>query len=226
MIRDLFPFKINSAIVQDGSIHFRAFQGATPVDVYVSQVEGSIDNLSNIRDETNPLVSTVQAKGLVMNQAKFEYQMSFDPFSYRPTFHLAVRVLGLDVTKINDLARTYGKFDFKRGWFDLILETDALAPLHLGKPRDISQFFTLIVDGAARPLDASRVTVREARSGAAGDIRLDVAHPCVLECAVDPGLFHEKGQVRVSIVFTSGNPVAESAWEGSARSQSVTVEVR
>jgi hypothetical protein len=110
--------------------------------------------------------------------------------------------------------------------WNLILETDALAPLHLGKPRDISQFFSLIVDGAARPLDASRVTVKEARSGAAGDIRLDVAHPCVLECAVDPGLFHEKGQVRVSIVFTSGNPISDSAWEGSARSQSVTVEVR
>lgn len=110
--------------------------------------------------------------------------------------------------------------------WNLILETDALAPLHLGKPRDVSQFFSLIVDGIARPLDASRVSVKEARSGAAGDIRLDVAHPCILECAVDPGLFHEKGQVHVQVVFTSGNPVADSAWEGSARSQTITVEVK
>lgn len=50
--------------------------------------------------------------------------MKLDPFSYRPTFHMAVRILGLDVTKINDLALAYGKFDFKRGWFDLVLETD------------------------------------------------------------------------------------------------------
>jgi len=33
MIRDLFPFKINSAIVQDGSVHFRTYQGQQPVDV-------------------------------------------------------------------------------------------------------------------------------------------------------------------------------------------------
>ena len=125
MIRDLFPFKINSAVIKNGSIHFRAFKSEKPVDVYLSQVEGSIDNLSNIRDETNPLVSTVQAKALVMDQAKLEYKMTLNPFSYRPTFHMATRLLGLDVTKINDLALTYGKFDFKRGWFDFVLETDA-----------------------------------------------------------------------------------------------------
>jgi len=125
MIRELFPFKINKAVVKDGSIHFRAFQAAIPVDVYLSQVQATIDNLTNIDDETNPLVSTVQASGMAMDQAKLEYKMTFDPFSYRPTFHTAVRLLGLDVTKINDLARAYGKFDFKRGWFDLVLEADA-----------------------------------------------------------------------------------------------------
>src|SRR6185436_10494861 len=53
------------------------------------------------------------------------YKMTLDPFSYRPTFHMAVRLLGLDVTQINDLALAYGKFDFKRGWFDLIIEADS-----------------------------------------------------------------------------------------------------
>jgi hypothetical protein len=108
----------------------------------------------------------------------------------------------------------------------LTLETDALAPLALGKPRDVSQFFSLIVDGAARPIDPSRVSVKEARAGADGLVRLDIAHPCVLECAVDPGLFHEKGPVSVRAVFTSGNPAAGHLWEGTIRSQSVTVEVR
>lgn len=125
VIRDLFPFKINRAIVKDGSIHFRLYQTEKPVDVYLSEVQATIDNLTNIRDETKPLVSTVQATALAMGHAKFEYKMSFDPFSYRPTFHMAARLMGLDVTKINDLALAYGKFDFKRGWFDFVIETDA-----------------------------------------------------------------------------------------------------
>jgi hypothetical protein len=125
LIEDLFPFRINRAVVRNGSIHFRAFQTKNPVDVYLTQVQASVDNLTNIRDETKPLVSTVQATAIAMDHAKLEYKMTLDPFSYRPTFHMAMRLMGLDVTKINDLARAYGKFDFERGWFDLVVEADA-----------------------------------------------------------------------------------------------------
>jgi hypothetical protein len=125
IIKALFPFKINSAVIRHGSIHFRTFQTIKPVDVYISELDATIDNLGNIHDETDPFISTVQASGLVMDQAKFEYKMTLDPFSYHPTFHMALRLLGLDVTKINDLALAYGRFDFKRGWFDLVVEADA-----------------------------------------------------------------------------------------------------
>jgi hypothetical protein len=125
MIRDLFPFKINSAILHNGSVHFRAYQARKPVDVYLSQVEASIDNLGNIRGETTPLAAAVKATALAMDQARLEFNMTLDPFSYRPTFHLALRLLGLDATRLNDLALTYGKFDFKRGWLDLVVEADA-----------------------------------------------------------------------------------------------------
>jgi hypothetical protein len=125
MIADLFPFHINSALVRDGSVHFRTYQAQKPVDVYLSHLEGSIDNLTNIHGDTDPLVASAQFVCLAMDQAKLECKMTLDPFSYRPTFHLGLRLLGLDVTKINDLALTYGKLDFKRGWLDLVIETDA-----------------------------------------------------------------------------------------------------
>ena len=125
MIRDLFPFKINRAIIRNGSVHFRAFQTEKPLDVYMSDLNASIDNLTNIEDDTAPLIATVHATGMVMDQAKLEYRMTLDPFAYRPTFHMALRLLGLDVTKLNELALAYGNFDFKRGWFDLVVESDA-----------------------------------------------------------------------------------------------------
>jgi len=108
-----------------GSIHFRTYVTAQPVDVYLSHLDATVDNLTNILDETTPLLTTVKATALAMDQAKFEYQMKLDPFSYRPTFHMATRLLGLDVTKINDMAMAYGAFDFKRGWFDLVIEADS-----------------------------------------------------------------------------------------------------
>jgi hypothetical protein len=60
-----------------------------------------------------------------MDQARFELDMKLDPFAYRPTFHMAARLVGLDVTKLNTLARSYGALDFERGWFDLVIETES-----------------------------------------------------------------------------------------------------
>jgi hypothetical protein len=125
IINDLFPFRINRCEIHNGQIHFRAFASTPPLDVYLSQLEAEVDNLSNIRDETTPLVSTVKAHALAMDHAKLEYEMKLDPFSYRPTFQLAVRLLGLDVTKINDLARAYGGIDFEDGRFSLVVEIDS-----------------------------------------------------------------------------------------------------
>jgi hypothetical protein len=125
MIQDLFPFRINSAVVKDGSVHFRTYRAQKPVDVYLSHLDASMDNLGNVRGETTPLAATVQVSALAMDEAKVECKMILDPFSYRPSFHMAIRLLGLDATKLNDLALTYGKFAFKRGWLDLVLEADA-----------------------------------------------------------------------------------------------------
>jgi hypothetical protein len=125
MIQELFPFRINSAIVENGSVHFRVQQADAMVNVYLSQLEGRIDNLTNIRDEVTPLITKVQATGRAMDQAQFEFRMAIDPFSYRPTFQLATRFLDLDVTELNDLARAYGSFDFERGWLDLVIEAEA-----------------------------------------------------------------------------------------------------
>ncbi len=125
VLRDLYPFQIDSAEIVDGKVHFRAFDSDPPVDVYLDRVEGSIENLTNIYDETTPMFSTVSVKAVAMDQARFECRMTLDPFSYRPTFQLALRLLGLDVTKTNALARAYGDFDFERGWFDLVVEIDS-----------------------------------------------------------------------------------------------------
>ena len=37
--------------------------------------------------------------GMAMDQANFQAKIKLDPFSYLPTFQLALRLVGLDVTK-------------------------------------------------------------------------------------------------------------------------------
>ena len=125
MIRSLFPFDINRIRVREGSVHFRTYQKEKPVDVYLSHLNAEVDDLTNIDRSVTPLITTVHATALAMDQANFELVMKLDPFSYRPTFHLGMRLLGLDITKTNDLIETYGGFRVKRGLFDLIVDVDA-----------------------------------------------------------------------------------------------------
>lgn len=124
MLTDLFPFDINSARIHNGAVHFRAYQATPPVDVYLTSVEAKVDNLTNIRDEVTPLISTIKVDAVAMDSAKLECEVKLDPFSYYPTFQLALRLLELDVTKLNALAEAYGSLDFERGWFDLVIELD------------------------------------------------------------------------------------------------------
>ncbi|HWE04334.1 MAG TPA: DUF748 domain-containing protein [Tepidisphaeraceae bacterium] len=149
IIRELFPFDINSAVITDGSVHFRTYQTPQPVDVYLDHIEASINDLTNVQSETTPLLASIEVHALAMDQAKFQFLAKLDPFSYRPTFHMGLKLTGLDVTKINGLALAYGKFDFKRGFFDLVLEVDSNEGLLTGyvKPlfRDL-RVFSLVPD--------------------------------------------------------------------------------
>jgi ferric-dicitrate binding protein FerR (iron transport regulator) len=108
----------------------------------------------------------------------------------------------------------------------VILETDAVAPLFLGRPRDLSQTLSLLIDDVVVPLDPNSIRLAEASVGASGRVRIDVARRCVLECGVDPALFRVKGPVRVRASYTSGAHAPEGAWVGFVRSDPVTVEVR
>jgi hypothetical protein len=144
MIRDLFPFRINSVQIHNGDVHFRAFESQPPVDVFLSNVEGGVENLTNIHDEVTPLVTRAHATALAMNQAPAEFDMKFDPFSYRPTFQLAVRLVGLDVTQTNALAKAYGSFDFERGFFDLVIEVNAKEGLLEGYIKPLFRHLTVL----------------------------------------------------------------------------------
>jgi Domain of Unknown Function (DUF748) len=124
MIRSLFPFDINSARLQEGSVHFRTYQRATPVDVYLSHMNAELDDLTNVNRSITPMLATLNLRAMAMDQAKLEMHMKLNPFSYSPTFQLNLRLLGLDITTTNDLIETYGGFNVKQGLFDLVLSVD------------------------------------------------------------------------------------------------------
>jgi len=121
IIQDLYPFRIDSAKVVDGTVSFQAFHKEPNVDVNLTKVQAELKNLTNIENKTDPLMATLKASAEAMG-GTFELDMSMDPSSYRPHLEVATRVLNVDVNQLNDLAQAYGEFDFEGGRFDLVIE--------------------------------------------------------------------------------------------------------
>ena len=92
-----FPLTFNRVEIHDGSVHFRTYNSNPSVDVYLHELEGRIENLTNIEDDMAVLVSSVFVEGAAMEQAPFDFRMTLDPFSYYPTFELAMRLTDLDL---------------------------------------------------------------------------------------------------------------------------------
>ena len=125
VLKDLFPFRINRVTVRDGSLRLRSERGATPVVVSVDELEATVRDLGNINDRITPLVTSLDATARVMNSGDLELHVKLDPFSFQPTFNLQMRMLGLEIREVNDLARVYGGLDFSGGLFDLVVEAEA-----------------------------------------------------------------------------------------------------
>jgi hypothetical protein len=122
ILNDLFPFRIDRAEIRDGEVRFRAFHTDPQVNVFLTDVQASIENLTNVENKLDPLIAEAHATATAMETASFEFDMRFDPGSHRPNFTLATRVLDLDVRTLNDLSMAFAGFDFEGGRFDFVIE--------------------------------------------------------------------------------------------------------
>lgn len=125
IIKDLYPFELDRAEVVDGRVHFHAFHTRPKVDVALSEVNATLDNLSNIQQRSDAKPATLHAEAAAMESGHVQLDMTLDPDAHRPTFDMAARLLDLDVTRLNTLALAYGDFDFSQGRFDLVVEATA-----------------------------------------------------------------------------------------------------
>jgi hypothetical protein len=189
-------------------VHGTRFGVHAPETVYV--VEGRVEVASpRGRLELGPNQAAV---GYALVEGTPEQYLQWLQRYERPVVRL----------KLDPGAATRLSPDARPTW-NLILETDALAPLSLGDLRDVSQFLSLTINGIPVSLDPSRAAVRAAPRPN-GLVRLDSSHPVIIECAVDASLF-PRGRSTVRAVFTSGSNAPEQAWKGIVQSEPVTVEV-
>ncbi len=201
IIDDLSPFRLDKADIVDGEIHFHAFHTNPQVHVYLSDIQASISNLTNLQNLTDPLMASLHARGAAMESGRFECDMSLEPRSHQPHFDLAARLLDLDVTKLNSLARAYGDFDFEGGRFDLVVEASAKDGFVEGYTKPLFRNVTVLSIRDVRKDDPLQL-LWESLVGAAGAIFKNQARD---QFGTRIALYGELDNPRTSILEAVGN---------------------
>jgi hypothetical protein len=98
-------------------------KAATPsYRVFLADTDGTVTNLSNQQTEGT---AVAKLKGAFMGSGTTTANATFRADKSGPSFDIGVRIEEVDVTKLNDLFRAYGRFDTSAGRFFLFSELDA-----------------------------------------------------------------------------------------------------
>ncbi|MFZ6046643.1 DUF748 domain-containing protein [Pseudomonas sp. CR3202] len=121
----LLPLTLNEVRVVNGRIAFHNFKSRPRVDIETTEVNANLYNLANLSDSSGERVARLEGKGLALGETPLEVEATFDPFRDFEDFALRLRVRAIDLPKLNDFSRAYGRFDFKAGKGDLVVEARA-----------------------------------------------------------------------------------------------------
>lgn len=121
----LMPMQLDELTVHDSTVTFHNFVSNPPVDLKMTDVNGTVLNLTNADRRQGRRVATLKATARVLQDAPLETSASFDPLEQRGDFRIDLRVTGIQLTRINDLARAYAKLDFAGGSGDFVLQLEA-----------------------------------------------------------------------------------------------------
>jgi len=124
-VRRLFPLRIDRFAITGGQVHYADSNAKSPLDLYVSGIEGEADNLTNSESLSNSLVARIHATGRPMDLGQGALKIELDPYADQPTFNLDFQMRGVELSKLNDFLRTYGKFDVEAGTMDAYAEIAA-----------------------------------------------------------------------------------------------------
>ncbi|RMP62628.1 hypothetical protein ALQ18_02243 [Pseudomonas marginalis pv. marginalis] len=124
-LKKLLPITLNEVRIEDGKVAFHNFSSKPQVNINATEINASLYNLTNVVDLKGQRDARFDGKAMLQGQAPLEATATFDPFNNFEDFEFRFRARDLQLTRMNDFASAYGKFDFKAGTGDVVIEAQA-----------------------------------------------------------------------------------------------------
>ena len=125
-LQETLQVDIDEFHVQNGTAIFRNFSSEPPVNIRAEDINLTAYNLTNARNPEGARDATLQGTATFLQHAPLEVEAAFDPLLRMESFDFRLRVTDVDLTRLNDFAEAYGKFDFSSGQGDLVVEVEAV----------------------------------------------------------------------------------------------------
>jgi hypothetical protein len=124
-LKDLFPFRLNTVEVRNGTITFMAPGIQTKDALTVREINGAISNITNVVEANTASFADFRFQGQVLGTSPLRLQGSLDPNKQHPTFDVNFELSKVRLPDINPWLRQYIKADAEAGDFELYMEVAA-----------------------------------------------------------------------------------------------------
>lgn len=124
-LRLLVPIRIEELTVRNGTVTFNNFVSSPRVDLKMTEVNGTVSNLTNVQRRAGQRVATLEVTAKVLGDAPLQAKASFDPLLRYGDFTYQLTVRHIQLVRANDLARAYAGIDFAGGEGDFTMELQA-----------------------------------------------------------------------------------------------------
>jgi hypothetical protein len=114
-IRQLVPLKINRVTVVDGDIHYYDFHANPEIKMEMTDVEVSLDNLTNSTHSTALMPSTAEMTGRPFKRGKLNVHLALNTEMKQPTFAEKISLENIPAPGLNAFLAKYGSVYAKTG---------------------------------------------------------------------------------------------------------------
>jgi hypothetical protein len=121
----LAPMRLDEVNVSQGTVTFQSFVSNPRVDLKMTDVNGTVTNLTNIQRRGGNRVAELHVTAKVLDDAPLKSDGVFDPLNHFGDFSYQLQVTGIQLTKANALAQAYAGLDFAGGTGTFTMELEA-----------------------------------------------------------------------------------------------------
>lgn len=114
-LQSFYPFEINRVYIDGGELHFRNFDSEPPVDLYLTNIDGSAVNITNDLRLNNDQQARIDATATTIGNGEVELGATFNLLKQPSVGDLKAKVHKLQLTALNDFTRAYANLDIQRG---------------------------------------------------------------------------------------------------------------